>query len=71
MSRTADAEGRGKESGALFDTGAALTATLRELDVTFAKFLKHERLRGIDLFAGFETMRAVTYSSSATQILPH
>lgn len=65
MSRTADADGRGKESGALFDTGAAPTATLRELDVTFAKFLKHERLRGTDLFAGFETMRAVTYSSSA------
>src|ERR1700719_5045719 len=65
MSRMADAERREKESGSLFETGATPTSALRDLDVTFAKFLKHERLRGSELFAGFETMRAITYSSSA------
>jgi hypothetical protein len=65
MSRTVGADGREKKSGSLFETRAAPTGASRELDVTFAKFLKHERLRGTGLFAGFETMRAITYSSSA------
>src|SRR5277367_3294695 len=65
MSRKTNADGREKESGSLFDLGTASSSASRELDVTFAKFLKHERLPGTDLFAGFETMRAITYSSSA------
>jgi hypothetical protein len=65
MSRTVDTDGREKESGSLFETGVTPAGALRELDVTFAKFLKHERLRGTELFAGFETMRAITYFSSA------
>jgi hypothetical protein len=37
-------------------------SALCDLDVVFAKFLKHGRLDGRSLFEGFETLRAVTYS---------
>ncbi len=52
-------------SGSLFDESPIKVSAPRDLDVTFAKFLKHERLDGRSLFEGFETLRAVTYSTSA------
>jgi hypothetical protein len=52
-------------SGSLFDASPGNVSAPRDLDVTFAKFLKHDRLDGRSLFEGFETLRAVTYSTSA------
>jgi hypothetical protein len=52
-------------SGSLFDESPIKVSAPHDLDVTFAKFLKHERLDGRSLFEGFETLRAVTYSTSA------
>src|SRR5690348_12252965 len=53
-------------SGSLFDASRTTSVSApRDLDVTFARFLRHERLDGRSLFDGFETLRAVTYSSSA------
>ena len=38
------------------------------LDVSFARPTKHERLSWPELFQGFETLRAITYPSSASFI---
>jgi hypothetical protein len=50
-------------SGSLFDESPIKVSASRDLDVTFAKFLKHDRLDGRSLFEGFGTLRAVTYST--------
>jgi hypothetical protein len=65
MARSTKASSPEEVSGSLFDESPVSVSVPRDLDVTFAKFLKHERLDGRSLFEGFETLRAVTYSSSA------
>jgi len=57
-----------QKNGLLFDIEAATPSSPNELDVTFAKFVAHERIHGQTLFEGFSTLRAVTYSSSAAFI---
>jgi hypothetical protein len=57
----------GASSGLLFE-GRAVTPSHRELDVTFASFLRQETMTWRQLFEGFETLRAVTYSTSASFI---
>src|SRR5260370_675293 len=57
----------GASSGLLFE-GRAVTPSHRELDVTFASFLRQETMTWRELFEGFETLRAVTYSTSASFI---
>src|SRR5215469_1215743 len=53
----------------LFEQGNDLKgATYNTLDVSFARLLKHEQLSWPELFEGFETLRAITYSSSASFI---
>jgi hypothetical protein len=39
-------------SGSLFDESPIKVSAPHDLDVTFAKFLKHERLDGRSLFEG-------------------
>jgi hypothetical protein len=54
-----------KLSGGLFGDRPIGASAPGQLDVTFAKFLRQERVGGRSLFDGFETLRAVTYSSGA------
>jgi hypothetical protein len=65
MARSARESSAQPVSGSLFDESPIKVSAPHDLDVTFAKFLKHERLDGRSLFEGFETLRAVTYSTSA------
>lgn len=50
--------------GTLFDESPIKVSTPRELDVTFARFLKYERLDDRSPFEGFETPLVVTNSLS-------
>jgi hypothetical protein len=52
-------------SGGLFGDQPNSAGSPGQLDVTFAKFIRQERLGGRSLFEGFDSLRAVTYSSSA------
>jgi len=54
-----------EQTSSLFGDQPNSTRSPGQLDVTFAKFLKHEKLGGRSLFEGFKSLRAVTYSSSA------
>jgi hypothetical protein len=55
----------GQLSGGLFGDQPVSAGSPGQLDVTFAKFIRQERAGGRSLFEGFDTLRAVTYSSSA------
>jgi hypothetical protein len=68
MSRSPLDNSSDHKNGLLFDIEAATPSLPNELDVTFAKFVAHERIHGQTLFEGFSTLRAVTYSSSAAFI---
>ena len=67
MSRSPLDNSSDHKNGLLFDIEAATPSLPNELDVTFAKFVAHERIHA-DTFEGFSTLRAVTYSSSAAFI---
>lgn len=54
--------------GLLFDHKNTKGTVYKKLDVSFAEFIKHEQLSWPELFEGFETLRAITYSSSASFI---
>lgn len=55
-------------SGTLFERQVTNGVTYNKLDVSFARLTKHERLSWPELFENFETLRAITYSSSASFI---
>ncbi len=65
MARSSSDSSAEQLSGGLFGDRPINASSPGQLDVTFAKFVKQERLNGRSLFEGFETLRAVTYSSSA------
>ena len=65
MSRSPLGKSPQQKGGLLFAIEPAKRNPPGELDVTFARFVAQERVPGQTLFAGFNTLRAVTYSSSA------
>ena len=65
MSRLPGENPPDQQNGLLFGDQAATASGPGELDVTFAKFVRQERVNGRTLFEGFDTLRAVTYSTSA------
>jgi hypothetical protein len=64
MARSSTDSAAQQPSRGLFGDQPISGSSPGQLDVTFAKFLKQERLGGRSLFEGFECLRAVTYSSS-------
>jgi hypothetical protein len=61
--------GKGSPSGTLFEiNGAGRGTTYNKLDVSFVRLTKQDRLPWPELFDGFESLRAITYSSSASFI---
>jgi hypothetical protein len=52
----------------LFDRGNTQEPAYKKLDVSFARLVRQEQLSWPELFEGFETLRAITYSSSASFI---
>jgi hypothetical protein len=55
-------------SGILFDRSDTQESAYKKLDVSFARLIKQEQLSWPELFEGFERLRAITYSSSASFI---